>query len=568
MNIIPDRPAVLLGPFYYLDNFAFVLEWVSLRYGDLLDGEERAFIERFAALPQMSRALLVRMVMRKGKLFRASKLRYEEIGETARAMQPLVEESWVEADPELTLEQLFGLLTRNEFAAALGLGVAKTARKDELYDMAAQSDSVPRRFSQWCAGLADCAYEIRTGAVCDRLRLMFFGNLYQDWSEFILSDLGIYSYEKVEFSLDSRAFHTRADVDLYLYYQACRELFHGGGEDEDIETELARLAQVECDVLAAHCANPWLRERRARLLFQVGQRLEQLESHDAALRVYALCDYPGARLRRIRVLEKSEQLAHAMTLTREAQAAPESAAETQGLARLLPRLARKLALPREAAQRLRAAERLDLVLPAPTADYYVEELARAHFAARDPKARVFYVENALINSLFGLLCWDAVFHAVPGAFFHPFQSGPADLHSAEFFKRREGALRACLDQLDSTCHGARYRDTIRDNFVRKAGLQSPFVFWSVLDEELLELALDCIPAAHLARWFERILADVAGHRSGFPDLVAFWPAERRYRMIEIKGPGDRLQDNQIRLIDFALTHDMPLAVCHVAWEEA
>lgn len=32
--------------------------------------------------------------------------------------------------------------------------------------------------------------------LCDRLRLMFFGNLHQDWSEFVLADLGIYTYEK------------------------------------------------------------------------------------------------------------------------------------------------------------------------------------------------------------------------------------------------------------------------------------------------------------------------------------------------------------------------------------
>jgi hypothetical protein len=230
---------------------------------------------------------------------------------------------------------------------------------------------------------------------------------------------------------------------------------------------------------------------------------------------------------------------------------------------MLPRLSRKLALPHATARRLRAAQRIDLALSWPTEDYHVEEIARTHFAGSDAKARVFYVENALINSLFGLLCWDAIFHAVPGAFFHPFQSGPADLHSADFFKLREAQFRACLAQLVD----ARYRDVIRANFARKAGLQSPFVFWNVVERELLELALECIPAAHLALWFERILEDVAGNRSGFPDLIAFWPEERRYRMIEIKGPGDRLQDNQLRLIDFALGHDMPLAVGYVAWEQ-
>jgi hypothetical protein len=82
------------------------------------------------------------------------------------------------------------------------------------------------------------------------------------------------------------------------------------------------------------------------------------------------------------------------------------------------------------------------------------------------------------------------------------------------------------------------------------------------------MALDCIPAAHVKKWCERILADIKINRTGFPDLIQFWPAERRYKMIEVKGPGDRLQDNQLRWIDYCAAHDMPVAVCYLQWEQA
>ena len=88
-----------------------------------------------------------------------------------------------------------------------------------------------------------------------------------------------------------------------------------------------------------------------------------------------------------------------------------------------------------------------------------------------------------------------------------------------------------------------------------------------LNEQLLEDALSCVPAEHLRLCFQRILRDVPNHRSGLPDLIQFWPGERRYRLIEVKGPGDRLQDNQKRWIDFALQHDIPIAVCYVQWTE-
>jgi elongation factor G len=84
---------------------------------------------------------------------------------------------------------------------------------------------------------------------------------------------------------------------------------------------------------------------------------------------------------------------------------------------------------------------------------------------------VFYVENALINSLFGLLCWPAVFMALPGAFFHPFQSGPADLGTPDFTLRRAAAFDACLARLDDGSYRA--LDAAQDSHVHLAPLPFP-----------------------------------------------------------------------------------------------
>ena len=56
--------------FYYLRNFESALRWLSERYDDLMDGAERTFIECFGQLPRDSRAVLVRLIMRRGPLFR------------------------------------------------------------------------------------------------------------------------------------------------------------------------------------------------------------------------------------------------------------------------------------------------------------------------------------------------------------------------------------------------------------------------------------------------------------------------------------------------------------------
>ena len=561
---------VLENEFYYLDNFQRVLDWIGERYADLLDDTELAFLAAFPTLPRNARALFVRMVMRKGELFRASKLGYAEIGCPIEAANHLLATGWIETDPDLTLDELFDLLSKPEIAEAFGASLRhKNARKGDqlaalrqaLSEECGAAPDVPahsRRFSAWYRDCADSALRILVKPMCDRLRLIFFGNLRQDWTEFVLSDLGLFRYEQVDISPASRGFRRRDDVEHYLRLHACRERFASARDTgETVE-------QIVHDVPQQAFGNDWLESRREKLLFQIGQHYEKLKHWDGAFDAYQRCRFPGARARSIRVLEKHERFDHAYELLCVAQAAPESDAERQHLARIAPRLARRLGHARLPTRRAGAVDRIDLCLPFPHLDPWVEGVVREHLMQGEPQAPVFYVENALANTLFGLLCWRAVFAPIPGAFFHPFHRGPADLYSADFHGRRAAEFGACLAELDD----GSYRDTIRRNHRDKAGLACPFVHWEAIDAELLELALHCIPAAHLRKWCERILVDVKANRTGFPDLIQFWPHEARYTMIEVKGPGDRLQDNQLRWIDYCAAHDMPVSVCYLQWQPA
>lgn len=549
---------VLDNPLYYLENFQGVLNWISERYADLLSVEETQFIAQFAQLPQASRALFVRLVMRKGCLFRASKLNYAEIGDTRSAALPLLATGWVVADPAIDIATLFELLLKPELQQVFLLaGPLKAARKTEQLDALREQHPGEQPFSAWYPASNDVLYSICNQPLCDRLRLIYFGNYHQDWSEFVLSDLGVYQYEKVEFSPASRGFRTRQDIAHYEVLHQCRERFNdeaAPAAPDEVLRELAALAPVS--------DNAWLASRRDKLQFQIAQQLEKSQDWPAAYRAYADCRYPGARGRAIRVLEKDEQPGAAYERLAIALQAPESEAERQLLLRMAPRLRRKLGHAKQAATPAAPVERLDLLLPFPQESCYVEGVVLQHLTQQD--APVYYVENTLINSLFGLLCWHAIFKAIPGAFFHPFHRGPADLHSADFHARRLDDFAACLAQLDN----GDYRASMRATYATKAGIVSPFVSWQVLDSELLELALACIPARHLKKAFERILLDIKSNRTGFPDLIQFWPAEQRYRMIEVKGPGDRLQDNQQRWIAYCAQHAMPVTVCYLQWSQA
>lgn len=487
------------------------------------------------------------MVMRKGELFRKSKLDYPEIGDTASAAAPLLEQGWVHGEPPLSLDQLATLLRKDELAAAFGQNPGSRRKEELLAALQTEANAEPRPLGAWWPASGDRIYALGVNALCDRLRLLYFGNLRQDWSTFVLADLGIFQYEQVPLTTAARAFRSRADINHYLELYALRERLHAGDPSADIFA-----------ALPPPSANPWLAQRHARLLFQLGQQQEKAQDWAAALHSYTASPYPGARARRIRVLERLEDFAAAHALACTAAAAPESAEEKQALQRQLPRLCRQLGLPAPAKEKTAEIPTFTISLPADP-EQRVEALVLKHFHSE--AAPVFYVENALINSLFGLLCWPAIFAALPGAFFHPYQSGPADLHAPDFAERRADILDAQLALLES----GGYRDAIWQTWREKQGLESPFVFWGLLDEALLALALDCIPPAHLRLLFTRLLGDIAANRSGFPDLIQFWPAERRYRMLEVKGPGDRVQDNQRRWLDYCLGHGLPVAVCHVVW---
>ena len=553
---------------YYLLNFERALAWLATRYDDVMNAQEHAFINAFAGLPQNLRALLVRMLMRKGPLFRASRLSYDEIGCPLQAAAPMAALGWVDTEPALALDDLFALSTRAQlleiFAEAIALiPGAKSLRKPDLLETlrpfhagdSDEADQLLRPLSAWQPHATDCVLHVVIAPLCERLRLMFFGNLQQDWSEFVLVDLGVFQYEKVAFAPSSRAFQQRADIDVYLALHACREAL----EWLPIETTTKALEELVATVSAIENTNPWLETRRAKLLFRIGQDCERRQDWAAALAVYESCAWPGARHRRMRVLERGERFDEAFALASQAADAPESEEEAQRVARMLPRLRRKRGEPAHRTPAARPVERSTLVLPKPEMPQAVEYVARDHLTCE--AAPVHYVENALINSLFGLLCWEPVFAALPGAFFHPFQRGPADLYAPDFHARRAAQFATCLAQLDSGV----YRETILRHLHSKAGLQSPFVFWGLLTAELVAQALDCLPAAHLKLWFERLLRDIRGNRSGLPDLIRFWPAERRYELIEVKGPGDRLQDNQIRWLAYCAQHGMPVRVLDVRW---
>ncbi|MEP3591193.1 MAG: VRR-NUC domain-containing protein, partial [Marinobacter sp.] len=109
------KTADLENPLYYLENMNTLVDWVAEHHGDLLIEAERARLKNFCQLPIAARALLTRMIMRSGELFRVDKLNYPELPQPeTEAVAELLDQQWLDPAPLLGLDEVFRLFTLAE----------------------------------------------------------------------------------------------------------------------------------------------------------------------------------------------------------------------------------------------------------------------------------------------------------------------------------------------------------------------------------------------------------------------------------------------------------------------
>jgi len=336
-----------------------------------------------------------------------------------------------------------------------------------------------------------------------------------------------------------------------LYLQL-HQLQQRAAESEPIEALCQSLPPpIDCD---------WIDDRRHKLLFQLGREAERQQQTDLALSLYRQSRYPEAPLRALRILEKQAPPKQVFQQAHEAHARILQPEIRIGLQRIQQRCARRARLDFAAPASIDIPAK-SIRLPRPE-QMRVEQAVIAALA--DADTDLFHVENRLFTGLFALLFWPALFAPVRGAFFNPFQSGPADLYRPGFSASRTPWLDEGFAQLQS----GSYRQTILHRLERKRGINCSLIHWPSLTPDLVENALALIPATHLEGVFRHLLLDLRHHRRGMPDLIMLNRATSRYRLIEVKGPGDRLQDHQRLWLQAMLQKGMPVSVLNVSWDES
>ena len=549
----PDLPET-----YYLDNVRTLFDHVESVYADILDDELASFLETFAALGDDAQKLCIRLLNRRHDWFRRSKIDYPEIGAIDAAIDELAAAALIEVDGEIEPVILLSLYTKPELlACAAGPAVLGKLRRDEL-----ESALLNRNDDQFFARLRDrdrllC---LLCGDQYLQCQMLFFGNLNQSMTDFVLRDLGLYQYEAYPLDAAHRPYRDLLEIRQHWLLYQLESLFEIC--DRGNAAQLLKLADMIPDDIDA-VAPAWRKGERLR--YEVARQLERLDAVDAALDLYRCCVLPPARERIARILDRQGDPGAARDLCLGIVASPLDESELQFARAFVTRLARRHGFNSDGLDADDEPPHQPPIVELELEPHDSVELAVAeHFDGRDAAEHCYYLENSLFNGVLGLLLWEVVFAPVPGAFYNPFQHRPSDFYAHDFCARRRDLLQQLWDGIDDNSDiahivGKRWKD--------KYGLMNPLVNWQALDPDIISLALELIDHAHWRAIFDRILADLRNNRAGFPDLLHF-PPDGSYCLVEVKGPGDSLQKNQQRWMQYFRQHGIPHRIARVTWKNA
>ncbi|MFA0811145.1 VRR-NUC domain-containing protein [Microbulbifer epialgicus] len=549
-----------LAPDYYLTNFCTLVEFVVARYQALLSEEEYQFYQCFQLLGVDSQKLYVRLLSRKGvsssagALFRQSKLKYVEIEDPPTAVKELQAVGLLQCNPRVPRRELLPLFTKSELLSASASPVPKTLKRTDLEDiLLGQAEDIERgNDSLW---VGEIILAVKFACCFETFKLLFFGNLNQDLTDFVLRDLGLYRYESYSLDHQNLPFHNREQIDQYLDYYRCFEQVEvalAAGPDEILALAERMPSGIQGDAT--------LRRRLDRLRLKLARQLERLDHLETADQLYQKCEHPPARERRARIAVKRGNTSKGLSICRQILDSPFDESERIFAESFGYRIAKR----EECTQEWPKPERYcppTKTITLPQGPQRVELQVASHLQSAEAGI-CYYVENCLVNGALGLYVWDILFAPVPGAFFNPFQVAPGDFRTPDFLPSRRIQFEQRLAELDQDLLKGR----VWRNFREKKGIANPLVAWDLLTEELLALALERIPPDHWRTLFQHVLSDINHNRCGLPDLILF-PSTGGYELVEVKGPGDRLQQNQQRWLAFFAAQQVPHRVIYVEWQQ-
>ena len=547
----PDK--AILPPDYYLVNFETLLAFVFDRYAGILNVEDQDFYHQYETLTEPARMLYVRLINRKGPLFRLDKLHYPEIPSIPEAAVELSDEGFIRTTETLTITDHLVLLTRKELMSLIPEKKGKNRSISRLskHDL---MDYITDRYKDSVKLLLK-DYPFVFPAHREKVNLyllLFFGNTHQTLSDFILEDIGALKYEKYALSGINEMFSSREIAEKRLELSMTGRLL-----TESILTgDASSIVEIAGSLLEDSVTEPLLPKMR-KLLAEAGRALERLGNGELAMDCYGASGQPPARERMVRILAARGNHEEANSILEEMRKNPLSPEEAEFSANFDVQKAR--IRPKRGRNRENIFRERPMNLNSPSGNLSIEEKALSEIC-RVRGVKGFYTENRLWTTLFGLAFWDIVFMEGPGRFFHPFQRGPADLFDPGFRTTREPEIAERLTELATTKNLSRWLASV---YRKKQHTANFLVNWKKISEEQVRSVCNTLPGRDLACILDRMSRNLRIYTSGFPDLFVFTTDSPGYLLIEVKGPGDQLRSNQKSWMRYFMEQGIPFEILRI-----
>ncbi|XP_026220423.1 fanconi-associated nuclease 1 isoform X1 [Anabas testudineus] len=194
----------------------------------------------------------------------------------------------------------------------------------------------------------------------------------------------------------------------------------------------------------------------------------------------------------------------------------------------------------------------------------VEELSLAHYRQQGFDQGI-HGEGSTFSTLFALLLWDVIFmEGIPDVFRNPYQTCPLDLYSDCFYENRKEAIDSHVHLL-SEASVETLHSMLEDVWTSQKGNVCSLVNWERFSSlQQAQSLVSCMGGAFLGGVIARMSKDYRHCRGGLPDLVVWNTSNNTYKLVEVKGPNDRLSQKQQIWLDELQSLGADVEVCHVA----
>ncbi|WP_316186197.1 MULTISPECIES: exonuclease domain-containing protein [unclassified Bradyrhizobium] len=534
------KPQVL-PVYYYLDHFTEMLGFVKKTYGAVLTSEHHVFIEQFDGLPRDAQCLLVRMVNRRGAIFNRTLFKYPEIADVEAAARHLLASAHarvLQVDDYAAFVTCLPKDTLVTAAHASGRSdIRKSWSKSKLIEYFLAN--VPFEVAaQHCGGKNFIA--LHNTRPIEFLLYLYFGKTERDLKTFALRDLGIMRTNS------ATSFSARfADGDEA---HAC---FHYSSLLDQLETEAEAIYRQGVVDLLGGPPGPtdYAQDLRSRAAFKLGQFFEKGADTALALQLYRAGSSPECRERLVRLHYSLGAKSESEALLRRIIDDPASDEEHVFAVDFY---ARKFGGQRTGlcTELLRSGR-----VVAVDDTHRGNPEAGVAGVMRRQGSQVYFAENALWHTLFGLLFWDELFES--GQLHSGFDWVPQCLKDRTF-------IRLFKAQVDVKLAAVRSGDAlplILRALAARWGRPNGIFNWDRFQIEAVRTLLDHASPHGVAAILHAMCEDFRAMRDGFPDLMLL--RDGAVSFVEIKAEGDVIRRNQLTRLRQLQSAGLQAEICRV-----